>query len=146
IVIELRRFMSKAQPKQTASRLPASSFIDVPQLSRNRKWFFVFLLFAATILAYQPAWTAGYIWDDDKYVTGNPLLSMPHGWQHIWFSPKDTPSQYFPLTYTALRIEHGLWGLNPAGYHWFNILLHAINALLVWQLLKRLSVPGAWLA
>jgi tetratricopeptide (TPR) repeat protein len=58
----------------------------------------------------------------------------------------DSPSQYFPLTYTVFRIEHSLWGLNPIGYHWINVLLHAINALLVWLLLKRLSVPGAWLA
>src|SRR5581483_8505007 len=56
------------------------------------------------------------------------------------------PSQYFPLTYTAFRFEHALWGFNAAGYHWTNIILHATNAILAWRLLKRLAVPGAWLA
>ena len=99
---------------------------------------------AAVIFAYQPAWTAGFIWDDDDYVTHNPLLTAPDGLKRIWFST-DSPSQYFPLTYTSFRVQHALWGLNPAGYHWVNILLHAVNALLVWRLLCRLAVPGAWL-
>jgi lipoprotein NlpI len=103
-------------------------------------------LFVAVMIAYQPAWHAGFIWDDDKYVTNNPLLFVPDGLRWIWFS-MDSPSQYFPLTYTTLRFERMLWGgAYAAGYHWFNILLHAANAVLVWQLLKRLSVPGAWLA
>ena len=113
--------------------------------SRNRAWLLGLLLVAATLLAYQPAWQAGFIWDDDEYVTGNPLLTAPDGLKRIWFS-LDSPSQYFPLTYTVFRIERSLWGLGPAGYHWVNILLHAANALLVWRLLRRLSVPGAWLA
>jgi tetratricopeptide (TPR) repeat protein len=138
--------MPKVQRKQPAPSRLTGSFIGVPQTSPRQKWLFVLFLFVATILAYQPAWHAGYIWDDDKYVTDNPLLSAPDGLRRIWFSPKDTPSQYFPLTYTAFRIEHAFWGLNPAGYHWINILLHAINAVMVWQLLKRLKVPGAWLA
>ena len=79
------------------------------------------------------------------YVTDNPLLTAPDGLWRIWFS-LDSPSQYFPLTYTTFYLERGLWGLNPAGYHWVNLLLHAANALLVWQLLLRLRVPGAWLA
>jgi len=108
-------------------------------------WLMVGLLVLVTVLAYEPAWHAGFIWDDDEYVTNNPLLTAPDGLQRIWFS-LDSPSQYFPLTYTVFRIQHALWGLMPAGYHWVNILLHAMNALLVWRLLQRLSVPGARLA
>jgi protein O-mannosyl-transferase len=103
------------------------------------------LLVAAILAAYQPAWHAGYIWDDDVYVTQDELLTAPDGLWRIWFS-LDSPSQYFPLVYTTFRIEYGFWGLNPAGYHWVNILLHSVNALLVWWLLARLKVPGAWLA
>ncbi len=103
------------------------------------------LIVVLVFLAYLPALRGGFIWDDDEYVTNNPLLTAPDGLRRIWFS-MDSPSQYFPLTYTVFRIEHLLWGLNPTGYHSVNILLHAINALLVWRLLKRLSVPGAWLA
>jgi len=104
-----------------------------------------FFLVAAVILAYQPAWRAGFIWDDDAYVTQNPLLTAPDGLKRIWLS-QDSPSQYFPLVYTTFRIERSLWGLNPAGYHWVNILLHAANALIAWKLLRRLAIPGAWLA
>jgi Flp pilus assembly protein TadD len=103
------------------------------------------LIVLLVFLAYLPALHGGFIWDDYGYVTNNPLLTAPDGLRRIWFS-LDVPAQYFPLTYTTFRIEYAFWGLNPAGYHWVNILLHAMNALLVWRLLKRLSVPGAWLA
>jgi tetratricopeptide (TPR) repeat protein len=136
--------MPKVQRKTDAPCRPAGSFTDFN--SPNQRWLLALFLFVVTVIAYQPAWHAGFIWDDDRYVTDNPLLSMPSGFQRIWFAPKYTPSQYFPLTYTALRVEHSFWGINPAGYHWVNILLHAINALMVWQVLKRLAVPGAWLA
>ena len=43
-------------------------------------------------------------------------------------------------------MEYHLWELNPAGYLLVNILLHGMNAVLVWFVLRRLAVPGAWLA
>ena len=113
----------------------------------SRRWIFVVALILAvvTIFVYLPAWNGGFIWDDDQYVTKNPLLTATDGLWRIWFS-LDSPSQYFPLTYTTLSIERALWGLDPTGYHWVNILLHVANALLLWRLLTRLAIPGAWLA
>jgi len=116
-----------------------------PLSSRTRAWLFGLLLAAVTIFMYQPAWNGGFIWDDDAYVTNNELLTAPDGLRRIWFW-LDSPSQYFPPVYSTFRIEHALWGLNPSGYHWINLLLHVANALLVWRALVRLKVPGAWLA
>ena len=112
---------------------------------RGRVLIFAVVLAAVTILAYRPAWHGGFLWDDDDYIIKNELVTAPDGWQRIWFS-LDSPSQYFPLTYSTFRIEHALWGLNTTGYHWVNLLLHVGSALLVWAVLARLRVPGAWLA
>lgn len=101
----------------------------------------VLLVFAV----FWPALGCGYVWDDNAYVTRNPVLSSPHGLWHIWFSTKQS-SQYFPLVYTVLRAEYKLWGLNPLGYHFINLLFHAANVLLAWRILKRLKIPGAWFA
>ena len=111
----------------------------------GRALIFAAVLATVTILAFRPAWHGGFLWDDDDYIINNELLTAPDGWQRIWFS-LDSPSQYFPLTYSTFRIEHALWGLNTTGYHWVNLLLHVANALLVWVVLARLRVPGSWLA
>jgi tetratricopeptide (TPR) repeat protein len=100
---------------------------------------------AGCFTAYMPAIKAGFIWDDDRYVTANPLLAAPDGLYRIWFTT-DSPSQYFPLVYTTFRTEYKLWGLNPAGYHTVNVAIHCFNALLLWLILRKLSIPWAWLA
>ena len=53
---------------------------------------------------------------------------------------------YWPLLYTTFWLEHKLWGFAPAGYHIVNILIHFANTALLWRLLRRLAVHGAWLA
>jgi tetratricopeptide (TPR) repeat protein len=113
------------------------------KFSPSRQWLLGAVLLLAVLAAYGPVWKAGFIWDDDMYVTQNRLLTAPGGLARIWFS-REAPSQYFPLTYTVLRLERRAWGLNPAGYHGLNVVLHACNALLLWRLLRRLKISGAW--
>ncbi|MCH7600764.1 MAG: tetratricopeptide repeat protein [Myxococcales bacterium] len=113
--------------------------------SNSRSGLLALLIVAMTVAAYAPALEAGFVWDDNDYVTHNPLLAAPDGLARIWLS-MDAPSQYVPMVYTTLRLEYGLWGIDPLGYHLDNILLHAINALLLWWLLRRLDFRGAWLA
>lgn len=116
-------------------------------LSQRRApvWLGAVLLCGLTLFIYRPAWHGGFIWDDDRYVTNNALLIAPDGLRRIWFS-LEAPSQYFPLSYSLLRLERAFWDLNPTGYHLMNIFLHVANALLLWWILLRLKLPGAWLA
>jgi len=103
------------------------------------------VLFVAILAAYSPAVDGEFLWDDTLQVSGNPLLVVPDGLARIWFTT-DSPSQYFPLSYTVLRWEFALWRLNSTGYHLLNLLIHFANALLVWAVLRRMSIRGAWLA
>src|SRR5438874_7062606 len=105
-------------------------------------------LIAAIIIAvawvYLPALRGNFVWDDFLLITGNPLLQSASGLLEIWSGGRT--ADYFPLTNTVFWIEHHLFGRNATGYHAVNILLQTANALLVWRLLKRLNIPGAWLA
>ncbi len=102
-------------------------------------------LVGMALLAYLPALWAGYIWDDGAYVQYNPTLRSLDGLWRIWFEFGAT-QDYYPLTFTTFWLEHQVWGSAPAGYHFDNVLLHGVNAVLVWLLLVRLRVPGAFAA
>jgi Flp pilus assembly protein TadD len=102
-------------------------------------------LVGLTVLAYVPALSGGFIWDDDDYVSRNAAVRSEDGLARIWFDRKATP-QYYPLVFTTFWVEHKLWKLDPLGYHLDNVLLHALGAALLWAVLRQLSVPGAWVA
>src|SRR5437868_7892653 len=98
----------------------------------------------AVAMVYLPVLRGDFVWDDFLLITGNPLLQNVSGLLEIWSGGRT--ADYFPVTNTVFWIEHHLFGVNATGYHAVNILLQIANALLVWRLLKRLNIPGAWLA
>ena len=114
-----------------------------PKLAK-RNWWLALLLLVGTVLAYLPVWRAGLIWDDRSFIMDNPLIRQADGLWRFWFSTK--PVDYYPVTSTLWWIEWRLWGENPMGYHGVNVLLHALDAVLLWRLLAWLKFPGSWLA
>ncbi len=116
----------------------------VDKQSRSRlDWLAGAALFLATFAAYIPVQNCGFIWDDDDYVTENLTIRDFDGLVRIWGDRKSNP-QYYPLVHTSFWLEYQAWGLNPVGYHWVNVAIHAMSSLLLWRILLRLSVPGAW--
>jgi protein O-mannosyl-transferase len=103
------------------------------------------VLVVITVAAFAPVVSAGYIWDDDLYVTANPHLKNAAGLVDIWFRLGAT-TMYAPVVFTTLWVEHQLWGLEPLGYHLVNLAFHVGCVLLLWAVLRRLEVRGAWLA
>jgi protein O-mannosyl-transferase len=99
------------------------------------------LLFAATLLAYAPTLTSGFIWNDSDYVTKPALQSLSGLWK-IWFVVGST-EQYYPLLHSAFWVEHRLWGDIASGYHLANVLLHATGAWLLVLVLRVLLPSGS---
>ena len=102
------------------------------------------LLVGLVLFAYMPALNGGLVWDDDAHVT-RPELQSWHGLERIWFELGAT-QQYYPLLQSAFWLEHRLWGDEVLGYHLMNVALHSASALLLLLLVRRLELPGAWLA
>ncbi len=102
------------------------------------------------VVSYLPAmlW-GGFVWDD-RILTLSQAVPDWSGLWRLWsgeaYTMDDTPeAHYWPLVYTTFWLEHKLWGFAPEGYHIVNVLLHLANTLLLWHLLRRLAVPGAWM-
>ena len=135
-----------AEPGKTPSfPFPDESTRSLDRFSRRD----VLAALALALLAgvcYLPAmlW-GGFVWDDFIWYQSEAVLEWS-GLGTIWSWPSRIHREvhYWPLTYSTFWLEHKIWGLEPVGYHVVNVLLHLLNSLLLWRLLLRLAVPGAW--
>ena len=96
-------------------------------------------------ISYFPALDAEFLWDD-RIWTDEPVVKEWSGFSRIWLAPSEIQHEahYWPVVYSSFWLEHKLWGLDPTGYHAVNIFLHFANCLLLWVLMLRLEVKGAW--
>ena len=108
----------------------------------RRDWIWAVLLIVLVVAAYARVFDAGFIWDDESHLTRNPCIVGPLGLKEIWTS---TRAVYYPLVLTTFWALHKFVGLVPLPYHMLNTLLHAGSAILLWCVLRKLAVRGAWL-
>ncbi len=99
-------------------------------------------LIAAIAAVYAVSLRGGFLWDDNLHITENPTIVGPLGLKEIWTSAR---ANYFPLVLTNFWAQHALWELNPFGYRVVTLGFHGLAALLLWRVLVRLRIPGAWL-
>jgi Flp pilus assembly protein TadD len=94
-----------------------------------------------TLAIYWPATSHDFInYDDDRYVTANPQVQGGLTWENIkWACSNPVGDNWHPLTVWSHMLDCQLFGLNPWGHHLINVLLHALNAALLFALLQQLT-------
>ncbi len=114
------------------------------------RWLWRGLLLVLCLLAYANSMTSNkFIWDDNRHAGAYSLHQNLDGLTAIWtrlgLEDGGTP-QYYPLTHTMYWLEYQAFGEKPVGYRVVNVMVHAGCAVLLWELLRRIRVPGAYLA
>lgn len=98
----------------------------------------------AVLLAFAGVRDNGWVLiDDPVYVTENPHVATGLTPANLaWFLHAPHGGNWHPLTSWSHLLDVRLFGLDPAGPHMVNLLLHVANALLLLWVLRRLT--GAW--
>ena len=99
------------------------------------------LILALVLAAYRPILPGSFLMDDRRLIEGeNPMVTGELGPASVWFQTD------FALSTFGFWAQWLAWGARPGWYHAVNMGLHALSAVLLWRLLARLKIPGAWLA
>ena len=114
------------------------------QPSCRRDLLLGIVLICAVFSAYWPTLNGGLLLDDAEHITPANLQTI-HGLWCIWFKIGASP-QYYPVLHTAFWLEHRLWGDSVLGYHLANIFLHTLSSILLVLIMRKLTLPGSWLA
>ena len=111
-------------------------------LSEKYHGIMVVLLLTAIVLAlYWPVTGYEFIaMDDNMYVVGNPDIQKGLSRQGIsWAMTTLYTTNWHPLTWLSLMADYELYELNAAGYHVNSLLLHILNTLLLFLVLRRMT-------
>ncbi len=123
------------QRKLTGSSNSRTALADLPA----RFLLLSLALIVATLAVYWPVHTHPYMpADDNFYVVDNVHIHEGLHWSTvIWAFTAMNMVNWIPLTWLAHAADYQLFGINPAGHHVVNVLLHALAAWLLFWTLKR---------
>jgi len=132
----------KRQERTDAPAPSGSLQLRLFESPRERTLLLCLLLTIAVIVSYSPVTRNAYLNHDDYgYITQNPHVRAGLTWATVKyaFTTYDM-ANWHPLTWLSYELDCQLFGLNPVGPHYENVLLHAADAVLLFLLLQ--SVTG----
>ena len=99
------------------------------------------LLFGLVFWVFFPSIHGAFIeFDDRAYVTGNAHVTSGLTLRNIvWAISHGEDANWHPVTQWSFILDYQLYGLKPWGYHLTNVLLHAVNTVLVFLVLRRMT-------
>jgi protein O-mannosyl-transferase len=105
------------------------------------KLFIGVALIAVTLTIFWPVQDLEFVdFDDDVYVTHNTHVHLGLTWESfIWSFATTSSSEWHPLTWLSHMADYELYGLNPKGHHFTNLLFHTANVLILFLVLSRMS-------
>src|SRR6202034_3804297 len=77
--------------------------------------------------------------DDGMYVIQNSHVRAGLSWNTFAWAMTSTDANWHPVTWISHALDCQLFGINPAGHHFVSVLLHALNAVLLFLLLARVT-------
>ena len=95
-------------------------------------------IFLVTCAAFWPALQGGFNWDDDINLVTNLRYRGFDASQIGWMFTNTLMGHYMPFTWLTFALDHALGRMDPWGYHLASLLLHAVNAVLVYWVARRL--------
>ena len=97
------------------------------------------LLAGAVFAAYVHVLHCDFLpFDDESHVLKNPLLKGGLTWPNVLAAfTHFQASLWVPLTWISFMLDLSLFGMNSGAMHAVNVLLHAANALLLFEFLRR---------
>jgi tetratricopeptide (TPR) repeat protein len=106
---------------------------------RKQKFLASLLLIAATFLLYAPLKEHKFInYDDPGYVSENLRVQQGLHWKNVvWAFTTTSHANWHPLTWLFHLLDCQVFGTNPAGHHFTNLVLHTINVVVLFLLLHR---------
>ncbi|HWD92098.1 MAG TPA: tetratricopeptide repeat protein [Verrucomicrobiae bacterium] len=109
-------------------------------LSKKQLWICL-LLAAGTAILFWPVTGDGFIgFDDNQYLVQNWHLQSGLTWSAIeWAFRSGYASNWHPLTWISHLLDVQFCGLNPAGHHLTSLILHSLNAALLFILLNQMT-------
>src|SRR5438477_12015027 len=82
-------------------------------------------------------------WDDHTNLVDNRLFRGLGPRQLAWMFTTTLMGHYIPLTWLTFGLDYVIWGMQPAGYHFTNLVLHAANAALFYWVSRRVLTAAA---